>query len=1323
MEAPSVLPVIDFTSYVADKTREFTGREWVFTAINGWLADLHGPHAFLLTGKPGSGKTAVVARLAQFADGTSLPPTECDHLTRGFLSAAHFCSARDRRWISPHVFAQSLALQLADRYPVYAKALAEMSGDRQIRIDVGLRAREVSGQMIGVVITHLDVSGVSPEDAFIRVVREPLKKLADSGFEDRIVILVDALDEALGYSGEVGIIELLAQAQFLPAGVRFILTSRPESKVLRTLQRLGATECSLTTGVGRARSLDDVREYLGRVLSSRPALVDKLAVDLPPETFATAVDAKSEGNFLYVTYLLEMLASQSQITRRDLDALPVGLDGIYVEFLDRRVGRDVWPQQYAPVLGPLAVAQEALGEDQLTSFAGLPPSQVRQVRTALRSFLDVDDALPASQRRYTLYHRSFAEFLLDGDCAEEYWCPAIEQHQRIIEHYRAGAISGETLNWSRLDTYGLNNLAMHLFESGNTEGLHVLISENWMRARYQRGRYTYTGFLADVNLAWQAEVARPELTASVVSLARLQTARQVVDELVSAYDDVDLETLVWLGRADEALAHARLRPEAGARFHSLLTIWRILKRIDRPDRSVLDEAVEVSRSIRNDDERVVASSVLAVALIEAGDSRVTEVVEEVRRVASAIQHPSETMSTSMYELAIALVQAQHSDTAWDVALAVRPAKLQVAALCCLGAALAQVGDSRADAVFDEAREVANALVSEWEQMDALHTLAEALAHAGRIDQAWKVADDIQDHGRQVAALLTLAATLAKARVGQATALFDLAEQAARALAYEQQVEPLSDLAVILAQAGNSRADRLFHEAEQIARAIPDKLEQQPMAFDALAERLARVGRFQNALAVARALANDAHKSIVLRDVALALAQAEDDQADDVFDDAEAAARAIPDRVGQAEALRDVVVALARVGRYNQAEEMAQSIEDDRLQMEALRRLGADMARAGNQRASEVFDKARDKAHLVEDAKPISWTLSVLVGALVETGHLVEAEAVARLIWWQAERAAALLGVAVALAQSGDRHADALFDEVEGIAARETPADHNILRWLAVTLAQAGRDARAREIADSLRGWKLTTALDAWVAAHAQAGRFASADEDGNAARVGYSEGTDDAGSLVTALRHLAVALAKAGHPDADDAISDAKHAASSFGEELDWVESLCTLAAALVQVRDDHARAIYNEAVAIVEAATRTTQNRLWKIKMLCTVAAALVQVGDDRWRAIFNEAEAIARMLHDNREQVEARGELATVLAHAGRFGDALLTLGQCPLHGFLRTLAAWASAFETSTPGLSIAVLRAATNVAGWVRFDWRKVHQLLPTPESAVNTTTGH
>src|SRR5947209_17009362 len=103
-------PIMDFTSYIADSTPGFTGREWVFRAINEWLAKSKKSRFFLLTGESGSGKTAIASRLYEITHGQHSPPDGSTSLISGFLSAVHFCSARDLRWIDPHVFSRSIAL-------------------------------------------------------------------------------------------------------------------------------------------------------------------------------------------------------------------------------------------------------------------------------------------------------------------------------------------------------------------------------------------------------------------------------------------------------------------------------------------------------------------------------------------------------------------------------------------------------------------------------------------------------------------------------------------------------------------------------------------------------------------------------------------------------------------------------------------------------------------------------------------------------------------------------------------------------------------------------------------------------------------------------------------------------------------------------------------------------------------------------------------------------------------------------------------------------------------------------------------------------------
>ncbi len=547
---------IDFSFYVQRHTLGFTGREWVFEAIEDWLAKSDRSRFFVLTGDPGSGKTGIASRLLQFARKEVSSPDGLTYLLPGFLHAAYFCSARDSRWISPHTFTESLAFQLAQRLPRYAKDLAEKSGDRQIVIEAKQRVRNAKkSQIVGVLIKKLDVSAVSPETAFNRVVREPLEELFRDGFDQQVIILVDALDEALLSGEKQNIATLLTLTENLPAGVRFIVTTRPETEVLRPLRQFSVEEHSLTTGEELLESEGDVQQYVVEVMNSTyPTLEPKLASGLSSAGFTHIIRAKSKGNFLYVQYLLKKLEDyQGTITKEVLDSLPEGLEGIYLEFLRRLIGNDqkMWEERYLPIAGTLAIAQEPLSEKQLADVVNAPETRVRSSLKALRQLLEVNDSLPASKRTFTVYHRSFADFLLDSDRAENYWCQAEEQHRRIANHYRGKAVSWREVGWERVDDYGLRHLTLHVVK-GYEDGLNQIsemIQVPFIRTKNARFN-TERSILDDLRLA--VVVARE--TANLLLLLRWtwvyaswrdRIAQAMIPELLHLY--------VRIGQADRAL--------------------------------------------------------------------------------------------------------------------------------------------------------------------------------------------------------------------------------------------------------------------------------------------------------------------------------------------------------------------------------------------------------------------------------------------------------------------------------------------------------------------------------------------------------------------------------------------------------------------------------------------------------------------------------------------------------------------------------------------------------------------------------------------------
>jgi hypothetical protein len=467
MNRQAMAPAIDFQAYLDERVRGFTGREWVLARIDRWLAS-DGRRFFLLTGEPGSGKTALAGRLFQVSQGRESAGDESTHLKRGFLSAAHFCSARAQSWIAPHAFTESLALQLA-RYPAFANALAERSGDRQVRIQV----RNVVGSarsVTGMVIERLDLSGVAPEDAFVRTVREPLEALLAQDPDLRVCLLVDALDEALLYSGPVGIASLLAQTADLSGRVRFVLTSRPDERIenrFRDAERLSLSDQEFTE-----QNHDDVHRYvsgrLRRDAGLAPALTGRGAGEV--SAVADAVTGRASGNFQYVRFLLDAVADGLR-TLDDLDGLPTGLNGLYFDSLERVVslGTENWATAYAPLMGVLSVAQESLTLAQLQALSGQKDPGFWKHRGDLRQFIEAVASDWGGEQRYRLYHQSFADFLrlpaleVEGrTLGNTFFLPARGWHERIADHYRERYAG----YWSECeDHYGLRFVATHLAEA------------------------------------------------------------------------------------------------------------------------------------------------------------------------------------------------------------------------------------------------------------------------------------------------------------------------------------------------------------------------------------------------------------------------------------------------------------------------------------------------------------------------------------------------------------------------------------------------------------------------------------------------------------------------------------------------------------------------------------------------------------------------------------------------------------------------------------------------------------------------------------------
>lgn len=439
---------------VAATMEGFTGRTWLLPPILTWL-DASSERLFILQGGPGTGKSSLIAWLAGAGPMPSDPQARAQlERIRSQVKAVHFCLAKSGN-TAPKAFAQSLAEQLTRHVDGFGQALTAVLPKR-VRITSKVRTGSVQagGSVTGVAIGRLDLGELGDELSFDRVLREPLQRLYAGGTGAPLLILVDALDEALTYTGSITLVHLLAKLADLPAPVRFLVTTRPDPRVLYLHHQVRPFDLIEDAPAG----VDDVRQYA----YERLAGLD----EAQRSALAARISQAAEGIFLYAHLVLnDVLAHLARIP--DLESLPLprGLSGLYLDFLNRELGvhRERWFNTFKPVLGLIAVGQgEGLSRRQLERITG---GEVEEALEVSRQYLD--GAWPDGPFRP--FHKSFADFLLEDKTNVAYHIDAARSHAQIADTYWAFPDGGA--RWRTWDDYGLRYAATHLAEAARGDDL------------------------------------------------------------------------------------------------------------------------------------------------------------------------------------------------------------------------------------------------------------------------------------------------------------------------------------------------------------------------------------------------------------------------------------------------------------------------------------------------------------------------------------------------------------------------------------------------------------------------------------------------------------------------------------------------------------------------------------------------------------------------------------------------------------------------------------------------------------------------------------
>ncbi|MCP4594859.1 hypothetical protein [Neptuniibacter sp.] len=248
-----------------------------------------------------------------------------------------------------------------------------------------------------------------------------LEEIAANSANHPVVIAIDALDEA-SQSGLAPSANSLYLPSILPKGVYVLITTRPLKDM-----RLHVTSQQVFNMISDSEeNLQDITTYI-KVFTQRKGIQDRISTwGVTVKQFVAALRKKSQGNFMYLYYVLPAIES-GEFHRGTLDELPDGLMAYY-----QRHWRQIFEGNerefnsiYEPIICILGVAQEPITIQQIASWTCLNQGLVKKSILLWREFLT--EVWVNGEHRYRIYHASFQDFLKE--------CVNLAQYDDMIATY------------------------------------------------------------------------------------------------------------------------------------------------------------------------------------------------------------------------------------------------------------------------------------------------------------------------------------------------------------------------------------------------------------------------------------------------------------------------------------------------------------------------------------------------------------------------------------------------------------------------------------------------------------------------------------------------------------------------------------------------------------------------------------------------------------------------------------------------------------------------------------------------------------------------
>ena len=339
-------------------------REWVFSKVENWLDDRNSQNrVMVICGNAGMGKSvisAVVCKKMQVA---------------GRLCGSHFIQHNNVRYRKPQLMLQSLACHMCHALPEFKLALVEKLTRN----------------------TGKDLNNMGVEELFALLFKEPLSSVEDPG--RNMLIVIDGLDES-DYHDRNELLEVIANHFCkLPVWIRFLVTSRPERNIAKTLRHLQPFQLEAED----EQNQNDIKRFIGKKLECIPEAENT-------NDIVENLVEKSEGLMLYAYFLLLYIEENPSVLKQgdEKGNLPLGISSVYHRYFKRLESElmtelGIKEDSFLNFLSALAASREPLPIDFASRLLLSSTTAIANKRKLLKAINSVSSLLPVRGDRLHIF--------------------------------------------------------------------------------------------------------------------------------------------------------------------------------------------------------------------------------------------------------------------------------------------------------------------------------------------------------------------------------------------------------------------------------------------------------------------------------------------------------------------------------------------------------------------------------------------------------------------------------------------------------------------------------------------------------------------------------------------------------------------------------------------------------------------------------------------------------------------------------------------------------------------------------------------------------